>query len=325
MWVTLIASSVFILSMIGISIIIGRKFPTLARLNVQSPASSLDERKKSLIERRLKRKVSTAWSTVGQLTGPVGQRVQRAWEQTHQKLVDLEHEYKIRSLPVFLNRRQRHKIDQEISELLTQARALVDDGETAAAEEKCLQAIRLEPRSVPAFELVGQIYLQTKEYGHAKEVYQYLLKLTGDSDAIYEHLGEADLAEGHLDVAAQEFQQAIELNRSVATYHLELAQVYRAMGDGMKAFASAQEASRLEPNSPKVLDELIESSMMAGKKEFALDALNKLTAVNPENGKIAAWRDQIDSAEFKARSHDFPRDEQPPSLYDTHTSPTERS
>lgn len=281
------------LSLIGTVVVIIRKFPTLAAINTSTGAEAMAERKHSLIEDRLRRKVGSLWSSVSARAAPVTTATGRLWTSAHKKLVDLEHEYKVRSLPVFLSRRQRRRMDSEIEAMLSQARVMIDDKEYAAAEEKALQAVRLEPRSVPAFELLGQLYLTTKEYNHAKEVYHYLLKLSGDSDAIYEHLGVADLGAGHLDEARDELQQAVNLNRTVASYHSELAQVYAQLDEPAKAFSSIQEATRLEPNNPKVLDRYVEISIAAGKKQFAEDAVARIEAVNPENSKIPQWRESI--------------------------------
>lgn len=291
--IDLISVIVFGLSVLGLAILIGRKFPTLASIDVPAVSGAIAERKHSLIEDRLRRKVVSIWGKVTERSAPVATVTGKVWNAAHKKLVDLEHEYKVRSLPVFLSRRQRNKVDKEISSTLEQARAMLEDMEYQAAEEKTMQAVRLEPRSVPAFELLGEIYMATKEFGHAKEVYQYLLKLTGDSDAIYEHLGQADVAAGHLEEARDELQQAVDLNRTVALYHCELAQVYTALNDANKAFNSIQEASRLEPNNPKVLDQYVEISIAAGKKQFAEDAVARIEAVNPENSKIVPWREQI--------------------------------
>lgn len=281
------------LSLIGVAIVILRKFPTLASIDPTTMVSSLEQRKASLIEERLKRKFQTGWSTVASVSQPFGKKLQSLWLTGQKKLVALEHEYKIRSLPVFLNRRQRHKLDEEIQTIIDQADVFMNDGEYHAAEEKALQAIRLEPGSVPAFETLGKIYLSNKQYGYAKEVYKYLLKLTGEKDAIYQHLGEADLAEGNYQEAEDELQKAIALNKNISTYHLELAQVYRATNEWVKAFRQIEEAARLEPNNPKVLDEYIEISIGAGKKQFAESALKTLASTNPDNSKITDWKERI--------------------------------
>lgn len=293
----LIALGLLILSLLSIAIIVGRKFPTLAAVDPAATAGAIAERKSTLIEQRLRRKFIIFWQRTGELVAPVTARAGKFLERAHKKLVDLEHEYKIRALPVFLSHRQRRKLDGEIADMLAQAQAFIDDKEYAAAEEKIMQAIRLEPRSVPSFELLGALYLTTKEYTHAKEVYQFLLKLTGDSDAIHHHRGEVDLGAGHPDEAKHELEHAVELNRNVATYHQELALAYVALDDNAHAFTSIQEAARLEPNNPKVLDQYVEISIAVGKKQFAEDAVARIEAVNPENSKIAEWRERIAAIE----------------------------
>lgn len=289
MLLTWIAAAVLAISLVALAIMVGRKFPLLARLNEPARDAKIEERKRSLIEERLRRKVSGAASTISARLGPVNAWTKKQWERTHQKLVNLEHEYKVRSLPVLLNRRQRHKLDSEIATILLQAQALVDDGELAAAEERCLQAIRLEPRSVPAFELLGQIYTQQHEFGHAKEVYLFLLKLMSENDAVYEHLEEHAVAGPEPDPE----QLAADRQSQLTTYHLDLASIYRELHEPAEAFESAQAASHIEPNNPRVLDEVIESSILAGKKQFAEDALAKLADVNPDNQKLDAWRQQL--------------------------------
>lgn len=325
MLVESIALGVLAVSLIGCAVIIGRKFPLLARTENAATPSAQEQRKSSLIEQRLRRKVSSAWASLSTTAEPVGQRMQTLWQGVHHKLVDLEHEYKIRSLPVFLNRRQRHKLDQEIADLLTQARALLEDGEDAAAEEKAMQAIRLEPRSVPAFEFLGQYYLQTNQPDHAKEVYRYLLKLVRESDAVYEHLGEAELATGDLRGAANDLEQAVQLNGGETLYYLNLAKVDRMLGEWQPAFERIEEAHRREPNNPKILDEYLEICIGAEKKQFAEDALRQMKSVNPENNKIADWQEQIAGMDNVSYRPVETSSEKTPTLYETRSSPNERT
>ncbi len=293
MVLTMIALGVLVISLIGLVVVIVRKFPTLATIDTGATSAAIAERKSSLLEQRLKRKFQSAFGAVKTRGTPAVGKAKALWSQTQKKLVDLEHEYKVRSLPVFLNRRQRQQMNDEISEILAQAVALRDDGEYAAAEDKALQAIRLEPRSVPAFELLGELYMTMKEYGHAKEVFHYLLKLTGESDAIYEHMAEADLADGRLEDAQTELEKAADLNPKITAYHLDLARVYRQLQLWPKALASIEQALSLEPNSPKILDEYIDISLGYGKKDFAADGIRRMKEVNPENSKIADWESQV--------------------------------
>lgn len=282
----LIVAAVLVLSLAALLVILFRKFPTLAAVNASPEVERLQERKSRLMEERLKRKFVHWWSHVGVVSTPVAKRTRAWWETAHAKLVDLEHEYKIRSLPVFLSRHQRGKVDREIARLLAEAQAFVADNEIAAAEEKALQTVRLEPRSVPAFEFLADLYVRRKEYGHAKEVYRYLLKLLTEAKPIFQH---HELAGGA--------QTAVDADQTNARYLLGLAQVCRELGDWPLAFASIQEARRNEPNNPKLLDEDIEICIGYQKRQFAADALAKIREVNPDNSKIADWEQRIAAVE----------------------------
>lgn len=295
MLLELIALAVLVLAVIGIAILIGRKFPTLAAIDVQATLGPASERKTALVEQRLKRKVDSWRSRLTTASQPSVAKVTQWFEGAQRRLTDLQHEYRVRSLPVMLNRRQQRKVQSEVESLLQQARLFRDEQEHAAAEEKALQAIRLDMRSVAAFEFLGALYLDTKQYQHAKEVYRYLLKLEGDSDALREQLAQADLGEGNVTAAEHELKRAVELNATVMRYHLELAQVERQLGNLAAAFEQIQEAVRLEPNHPKVLDEMIEISLGYGKREFAESALLKIKSTNPDNQKIAEWEERLQS------------------------------
>lgn len=283
-----VSLSIFGISLVGLAIVLARKFPAAASIDVTAAKDSHQERKSRLIETRLKRKFVGFWSTVSTKSDPAVRGARTIWDRTHQKLVDLEQEYKIRSLPVFLSRRQRQKVDADIQRLTDQAIACMETGEYTAAEEKCLQAIRLEPRSVPAFELLADMYMQMKEYGHAKEIYLYLHKLVREPDAIFAHGPDALSAEPSTDSVG-----ASATSEPLHKYDLYMAKAYRGLADWPNAFACIQESARREPNNPKVLDEYIEISIGYEKKGFAEDALARLAETNPDNSKIADWKERI--------------------------------
>jgi hypothetical protein len=107
MILTVIALGVLVISLIGLAIVIVRKFPTLATIDTGATSAAIAERKSSLLEQRLKRKFQSALGVVKTRGTPAVGKAKALWSQTQKKLVDLEHEYKVRSLPVFLNRSQR--------------------------------------------------------------------------------------------------------------------------------------------------------------------------------------------------------------------------
>lgn len=274
------AIAVLLLSLIGIAVVVIRKLPLAAAVDPnQAPAAT---RKAEIVETRLRRKFQALWSNVTERSRPATNRMGVLLTQAQSKLRDLEHEYRVRSLPVLLNRRQRSRLNEEIQEILNQAEAYVTDGEDKAAEEKCLQAIRMEPRSIPAFSLLGDVYLSSGEHAHAKEVYLYLEKLTEERDAVYDHHSE------EANQNAQEQQTSLRVS-----IFQQLAESYRGLDDVASAFSAIHEASRLVPTNPKVLDTYLDMAIAAGKKDFAVDALEKLRRANPENTKITDWEAAI--------------------------------
>jgi len=276
-----IAGIALALSIVGIITILIRKFPLAAAVDTeQAPVSTL--KKDQIVETRLRRKLHTFWSRVQDRSRPMAQSLGGMMAKTQSKLRDLEHEYKVRSLPVLLNRRQRRRVNEEVQTILDQADSLLTDKEHKAAEEKCLQAVRMEPRSIPAFDFLGELYLANKEYAHAKEVYKFLEKLTEESDAIYDH---------HSDEAnAAALSQAESIKIRFAE---RMAEAYRGLEDLPAAFESIQTAYRLAPTNPKILDTFIDIAIKLEKKAFASDALAQLQSVNPENSKIEEFATAI--------------------------------
>ncbi len=276
-----ISGGVFFLAVLTMAVIVIRKFPVAAAVDPEQ-APPAEVRKAEIVETRLRRKFTNAWVTVRERSRPTVQTLGKAMGKAQAKLRDLEHEYKVRSIPVLLNRRQRHRLNDEIQVLLEQAEALIGDGELKAAEEKCLQAIRIEPRSIPSFDVLGDLYLKQKEYAHAKEVYRFLEKLIDEPDAVFDHHSD--------DANAVAKNQREELR---VRFYERLATSYQQIDELPAAFETIQETYRLAPANPRVIDLYLEIAIADGKKSFAIDALERLRSTNPENSKIPEWETAI--------------------------------
>jgi tetratricopeptide (TPR) repeat protein len=274
---------IFVVAVVGLAVVLLRKFPLAATIDLNH-LPVVETRKAEIVESRLRRKFLGWWSAVSVRGRPVAGKMGKVMVTAQKKLRDLEHEYKVRSLPVFLGRRERRRINQDIQELLAQAETFLAEGEDKAAEEKCLQAIRLEPRSVPAFKVLGDLYIKTGEYSHAKEVYLFLQKLATESEAVYDHKSDAEPTT----------EAAVDITQLVFIYQ-RLAEVYRQLEDLPTAFSQAQEAYRLAPANPKVINDYLEISIALGKKAFAAGALERMREVNPENSKIVEWQEKIEN------------------------------
>ncbi len=58
---------------------------------------------------------------------------------------------------------------------------------------------------------------------------------------------------------------------------------------------AAEQAFSLSPNNPKILDFLIETSIILQDRNRADEYLAKLIVVNPQNGKIPSFKKRFES------------------------------
>ena len=167
--------------------------------------------------------------------------------------------------------------------LLAQAEAALKAGHYGEAESSYLEVIRHEPHSLAAYAGLGGVYLGTREFEQAKEVFEYLVNQRAPSA----HLGLARSAagQGQLELARAEYQLALGEDNALQP-QLELARILQELGDPAEAFLHLREARALEPRNPKLLDFYIELSIVNGQPIEAQSALDALREVNPDNQKI---------------------------------------
>ena len=62
----------------------------------------------------------------------------------------------------------------------------------------------------------------------------------------------------------------------------------------MRNFARAVQ---LEPGNPKYLDQLLEMSIIAGDSELARETYDRLRLANPDNQKLAEFKQRVEEIE----------------------------
>ncbi len=282
---------IIILSGIGLVAVVGRKLTIISSVDVQNiPERKATELKEQLLEQRFSRNLREAARLVRVVIRPLQRLIRRQFERLLASLKNLEQRY---SLPAAATDATKAKT----SELLNQARAYVEDEQLPQAEQKCIEAIGLNQREVSAYRLLGDVYRRQKEYDHAREVYEFLLKLNVQDPEAYVGLGRIAADVGQFDAAAADFTKSLELSDTAAV-HLELSEVYQKIGSGEKALAACQDALALDPRNPKLLDRVLTLALELRRRDVAEDAFAALKAVNPENQKLPQFSsllEQIDS------------------------------
>lgn len=274
-----------------IGLTIGRKFPLLANINLNElSAEKQAEVKVALLEKRLKRKFDFIPRI---FQAKIWQIILWGLKGFFQYLMELEKRYKAE--------RQTKKIAQltqlgkkeKIKEKLKLAEELAKAENWSEAEKVYIELIALEPKNIPAYLGLAKVYFKQKDFEHSREVYEHILKISQKNDWAFSGLGDLAVELGNWQSAKDHYQKSIELAQQNPEHYLNLALVEYKLNHPGRALTAIRRASELEANNPKYLDFLIEAALLNKNKILALDTFNKLKIINPENQKLAEFRQRI--------------------------------
>jgi tetratricopeptide (TPR) repeat protein len=117
------------------------------------------------------------------------------------------------------------------------------------------------------------VYYRNQNLNEARQTLDHAIRLRRKDDALDAENAATDLELAH-------------------AYYV-LAQVHETAGDLTKAVIQLRRALKIEQNSPRYLDRLIEVSILKKDKIGALDALDRLRSANPENQKLDSFKERI--------------------------------
>ncbi len=295
MFVDLTLIAFIVLSALAFVLVVGRKLAIISSVDVKAiPEQKAGALKNQLIEERFSRGSREVFHWLRRWLRPVQKVVGRQYTKVLERLKALEEKY---SLPA-----DRSRIDDsqqsKVVQLLNEARAFVDEKKLAEAEKKCLEVISLSQYEASAYRLLADVYLQQKQYGQAKEIFEFLLKLNVEDPEAHQGLGRVAVGAGEYQTAEAEYQKSLAL-ADQASVHLDLADVYQTLGEREKALAACRDALAIEPRNPKILDAFCSLAIECGNREYARDALARLKDVNPENQKLTEFAERLEQLKKK--------------------------
>ena len=261
------------LSLIGLSLLIMlsvilRKFPVLAILDVgRIPGEKEAKFKEQLIKAKVERDLAVVSGWFGRLWLWLARRSSswlQAWQERLKK-AKISHKAGVK-VP------WREK-QERIKSLFSEAREDLKKAREEEAEDKLVEIISLDQKNLAAFVELGDLYFTQKKWTEARETYEYALKLSRQN--------QADGVEADAETTTQEICFA-------------LAGVDKEAGDLPAALENIREALEREPNSPRYLDLILDLSIMMKDKNLAAENWERLAAVNPENQKLAEWKEKIE-------------------------------
>lgn len=103
-----------------------------------------------------------------------------------------------------------NEVTPQVQELYAQAKAAQERGDNAAAVEKYRAMLKLAPHLAPAYNNLGMLYFNQRDYAHAVEALEQGLKINSDMPTAstllglsYAQLGESEKAEPLLEAAVR--------------------------------------------------------------------------------------------------------------------------
>jgi len=247
-----------------IIIVVVRKFPALANLDVENMPSEKEARfKEQIITGRMQKNMAKWKARLGKFFGFINGKFGALFNFIQRKLQEAKKNYSVR--PSALPPEDKETM---INGLFAKNSVLDDRENFGEKEANLIKIIELKPRNSRAFIILGSLYAANKKYEEGKQAFIHALKLIGN----------------------EEFDQQAEI-------YYDLAAIYRDTNDLGGSLETIKMAAKLAPNNPRYLDSLLEISIINKDKIAALDAFDKLAAVNPENGKLAEFKAQIEELE----------------------------
>lgn len=265
----LIPIAVIIISLLAILFIIAKNLPGIAAINTDSIAKEKDSkvRNKIMLE-RMNRKVIEGKRLFNDISKPIKEVLRDVSKNLHQKAVEMERETLKKSPPL-------KKIDlaQEISDKLEAIEKFMADQSFEEAEEMCISILEISSENMSAFELLADIYIETKDYKKARETLKFLIKIVQKNNK------KGDPNAG---------------SHRLANAYANLGWVYQLEGRNNFALTNYKRAVALEGNNPRFLDLLLKISIILKDKNLAIEAFNNLEKANPDNQKLPEIKEEIE-------------------------------
>jgi tetratricopeptide (TPR) repeat protein len=274
-----------------------KKFPQLKLIDLSTLAKERHAQVKTrIIKNRFDRSMGDLHSRSAAFFGSFGEGLRDSYRSVFRRLKALERGYE----PT--RRMTTEEISAAIPKLISEAEECARQGVYSEAEAKYIEALRFDDTNTDIYRGLADVYIDQKQYDQARETLEYVASLDAEDARAFEKLGTVEALSGRYREAEEQYIKSITLSSSPALIRAELGQVYLAMEDSMKAHEQFRLALESEPYHPKYLDYFLETSILIGDLDAAEGAFEVLETANPENQKLAEFRERIDQIRNRVTS-----------------------
>lgn len=192
---------------------------------------------------------------------------------------NLESKYKERFNQII----KESPVDTEgkIEQLLKDGDYFFSENKLEDAEKKFSEVVSFDPRNLAALKNLFKIYFFGNKLSEAKKIGEYILQLNKQA------------LKWWLKFNKSKNVLPDNLTNELFSSLVNLGDLNFKMGKTSEATKNYKNALSYNPNNPRVLDFLIENSIILRKKEETTSYLNRIKEINPENQKISEWEEKI--------------------------------
>ena len=286
MWFYAVCLVIFVISLLAVLAIVYGKFGQVSLIDTDTLPQERDRRKKrQIISERVRRLTAAGLAIAGAWSRDRAEAMRREYAALVSRLQELERQYgpKLTITPA--------AVREQALKLSAAGLEHEQAGRWAEAEKSYLEMAKLNVRNVTAYRGLARVYAGLKQWPQAKETLQFLIKLAARGGC-----GHARAAVGlKIGVRGLACSATQAEHAELAADYLSLAVTCREMGDTDCARRAYAGALVFEPANPKYLDLFLEACILVGDKGGALAAFTKLKEANPENQKLRALFEKINS------------------------------
>ncbi|MFA4846165.1 MAG: tetratricopeptide repeat protein [Patescibacteria group bacterium] len=240
-----------VLSLTVIGVVVYRKLPQIRVIDVASiPKEHERQVKEQLILSKIQRTGGAKFQGIARVATEGVKTVSRYGRRAVQKLYRLEQYYQ--RLRRTASEGTHSYSEDMIKQRLEDAQKLIDQDEFIPAEKIFIDVISHNPKSIDAYEALGNMYIRSGQMDQARETLQFTLRISPNDASVSVSLAELEMKQGHPKQALTFLRKAIEKR----------------------------------PKNPRYLDFYIEAAIETGSLKDARKGILALKDVNPENQKI---------------------------------------
>lgn len=279
-----------------VGFIVIRKFPQLTAIDLSSlPKEKQKKVKTDIIEQRVVRKVNDVVGGFASFFRPFFYKILAIFKNWYQHILNLEKYYKERSKKVKFDQDKKEDVSSlSLDDRTKTAEEMLAKDQLVEAEQVFIDIISHDPKNVRAYYGLAQVYFKQKDLEHSEATYEHILKLEPEQSFAYAGLAKIALEKNQTEEALKGFEKAIILPGARIDNYIDLGKLYEKLSENEKALETYKIAATKEPNNPKILDLLLEASILNKKRVLAKNTFNKLKKTNPENNKLEDFKRRIE-------------------------------